>query len=159
MLVHRSEARFIPSATPWVPIADAFAEPSQVGYEPSCDSVSAPPTKQRAFIKSMRLKHFVGRVGEVVILQRLEELSIKSCISLKIWDLRACFSQKPVSPIEDNHHDLAHDRVVARIGSAEATSATYSITSSARPSSGSGTVRPSALAVFKLITSVSLVGN
>src|SRR5215831_10790926 len=36
--------------------------------------------------------------------------------------------------------------------------ATHSITSSARPSSGSGTVRPSALAVFRLITSSYLFG-
>src|SRR5262245_51800888 len=36
--------------------------------------------------------------------------------------------------------------------------ALHSITSSARPSSGSGTVRPSALAVVRLITSSNLTG-
>ena len=36
---------------------------------------------------------------------------------------------------------------------------TYSITSSARPSSGSGTVRPSALAVFKFTISSTLVNS
>jgi hypothetical protein len=34
----------------------------------------------------------------------------------------------------------------------------YSITSSARPSNGSGTVRPNALAVFRFITNSYLVG-
>src|SRR5262245_11410834 len=40
----------------------------------------------------------------------------------------------------------------------ELAAAAHSITSSARPSSGSGTVRPSALAVFRLITSSYLFG-
>ena len=51
-------------------------------------------------------------------------------------------------------------RAVAHVrgGYVPATAAHYSITSSARTSNDGGTVRPSALAVFRLITSSNLVG-
>src|SRR5207244_3481197 len=49
-------------------------------------------------------------------------------------------------------------QMLFRLGDADHTHGAYSITSSARASSASGMVRPSALAVFELITSSNFVG-
>ena len=61
------------------------------------------------------------------------------------------------APDSDQTADIARGRVRARAQSA--TSRHYSITSSARTSSEGGIVIPSVLAVFRLTTSSSLVGN
>ena len=78
--------------------------------------------------------------------------------------LRAKLSRDSVPPVHQAMSALSakadidrRDRHVRFVPKADSRTAAknyaYSITSSARPSSGSGNVRPSALAVFRLITS------
>jgi hypothetical protein len=60
--------------------------------------------------------------------------------------------------ITDSSRTSRHFRKVPQPGSCTTTNRGYSITSSARPSKGGGTVRPSPFAVLRLMTSSNLVG-
>src|SRR6476646_3146045 len=74
--------------------------------------------------------------------------------------LRRTQSEYMFSALPPNSDIARHSRHVSKVPEADSCSATrrYSITSSARASNEGGTVRPSALAVLRLITSSYLVG-
>lgn len=82
MLVHRTQARRIPTATVWLPVAEAFTKPSKVSYELSRAATASLPTAQFAFVKLMLFQNFIGRISKTVVLKSFKEFCVVSQIGL-----------------------------------------------------------------------------